>query len=168
MVGNRLEIGWVIGSLGDRSFGIQLSCFLFPGSQGLQMIKLPRFLTGSTFLLLALLAPGCSSDSAGPDETDEAVYLRITNALATSKVVHTIGSDQIPVADRITTSFGDVAPGATTGFQEVNTTFFVYINNDILSNGSSDRFGIDDQPTNQWTLTLQENGGWSLMAYFGS
>lgn len=132
------------------------------------MIKLPRFLTGPIFLLLALLATGCSSDSAGPDAADDPVFLRVFNARTTAIVVHVEGSDQIPEVDRRITSFGDIAPGATTDFQEVNTSFFVYVNNDIQPNGSSNRFGIDDTPTNKWTFTIQANGGWSLEAFFGS
>ena len=59
-----------------------------------------------------------------------------------------------------------MAAGATIGFREVNESFFVYIDGEILNIGSENRFGIDDTPTNEWTLTIQENGGWSLNAFF--
>jgi hypothetical protein len=131
------------------------------------MINTRRSLRQFTSVFLALLVIGCSSDSTGPDAEEEGVFLRVTNAQSAAITVRVVGSDQVPEVDRLTAEFGSMAPGVTSSFRAVNESFFVYIDGELLSNGSSNRFGIDQNPTKEWTLTLKANGGWSLEAYFG-
>ena len=126
-----------------------------------------RFLRRSAFLVLALAVAACTGDSTGP-ETGDGVFLRITNERATTISVRVVGSDQIAASDRLTVEFGSVPAGTTTAFREVNESFSVFIDGELYQNGSNNLFGIDDTPTNQWTLTMQASGGWGLEAYFGS
>jgi hypothetical protein len=129
------------------------------------MIKSTWLCKGIPLLALAILASACSSDSTAPDE-EESLFLQITNGQTEPMTVRVVGASSIPEGDRITADFGTVADGATTTFKAVNASFMVYVNDEVLENGSNSNFGIDDTPTNQWTLTIMERGGWSLEAYF--
>ena len=119
-------------------------------------------------LTLALALAACTSDSTGPEASDDAVYLRVTNDRAVAVSVRVVGADAIAAADRITVDFGSVAAGTTTSFREVNESFSVFVDGTIYQNGGNDLWGIDNTPTSEWTLTLQASGGWELKAYFGS
>ena len=46
-------------------------------------------------------------------------------------------------------------------------SFYVYVNGEQFGVGGGVTFGIDHDPTSNWTLTINSlNGGWSLQADF--
>lgn len=114
----------------------------------------------------ALTIFSCDSSTDSDDSPNETgLFLRVKNNTDNTITVSIEPGDSINDDVGITANFGSVNVGQTTDYKKVNNQFKLFVNGAPFERAGEGDFGIDDQPSRYWTLTINSlNGGWELVA----
>lgn len=124
-----------------------------------------RFFGITIILVFSLLLLSC--DTTNDPQPGDVLYLRVKNDTDSNITVVVQPSENIDENSQLTVDFGSIESGVTTGYREVNAQFYVSVNGEPFGYGGELTFGIDSNPSRNWTLTIHSLiGGWSLQADF--